>query len=108
MEFLYQFGDLLFVLVLLALGFVVGRLLESRHYQSILAREKELIRLPAIPTRIPPVTQPYHEQQLVYGNTVISVDYFKRFLAGLRNIFGGRVTPTKACWTAPAGSRSCA
>jgi uncharacterized protein YbjQ (UPF0145 family) len=93
MQTLYQFGDLLFVLVLLALGFVVGRLLESRHYQSILAREKALIRLPAIATRIPPMVAPFHEQQLVYGNTVISVDYFKRFLAGLRNIFGGRVTP---------------
>lgn len=93
MEFLLQFGDLLLVLALLALGYVVGRLLESRHYQSIMARERELTRLPAVPTRYPPVSRPYYEQQLVYGNTVISVDYFKRFLAGLRNFFGGRVTP---------------
>lgn len=28
---------------------------------------------------------------LVSGSVVISVDYFKRFLAWLRNIFGGRV-----------------
>jgi uncharacterized protein YbjQ (UPF0145 family) len=28
---------------------------------------------------------------LVTGNVVISVDYFKRFLAGLRGIIGGRV-----------------
>lgn len=93
MEFLFQFGDLLLFLALLALGYVVGRLLESRHYRSILAREIEFTRLPAIPTRYPPVSQPHFEQQLVYGNTVISVDYFKRFLAGLRNFFGGRVTP---------------
>jgi uncharacterized protein YbjQ (UPF0145 family) len=26
------------------------------------------------------------------GSTVISVDYFKRFIAALRNFFGGRVT----------------
>lgn len=28
---------------------------------------------------------------MVYGNAVISIDYFKRFLAGLRNILGGTV-----------------
>jgi uncharacterized protein YbjQ (UPF0145 family) len=27
----------------------------------------------------------------VIGSTVVSVDYFKRFLAALRNLFGGRV-----------------
>ena len=30
---------------------------------------------------------------LVTGSTVVSVDYFKRFVAALRNLFGGRVTP---------------
>ena len=28
---------------------------------------------------------------MVYGNAVISIDYFKRLLAGLRKIFGGTV-----------------
>ena len=28
---------------------------------------------------------------MVQGNVVISIDYFKRFLAGLRMIFGGRI-----------------
>jgi uncharacterized protein YbjQ (UPF0145 family) len=28
---------------------------------------------------------------MVAGSTVVSVDYFKRFLAHLRNFFGGRV-----------------
>ena len=27
----------------------------------------------------------------MYGSAVISIDYFKRFLASLRNIFGGTV-----------------
>jgi len=31
------------------------------------------------------------DAQLVYGSVVISLDYFKRFLAGLRSIFGGRI-----------------
>ena len=29
--------------------------------------------------------------ELVYGSVVISIDYFKKILAGLRNIFGGTV-----------------
>jgi uncharacterized protein YbjQ (UPF0145 family) len=33
-----------------------------------------------------------YDQQLVIGSVVVSIDYFKRFLAGLRNLFGGRVT----------------
>ena len=32
------------------------------------------------------------EAQMVVGNVVISIDYFKRFLAGLRMLFGGRVS----------------
>jgi uncharacterized protein YbjQ (UPF0145 family) len=47
--------------------------------------------LPAIASRFPP-TEPLYQQALVYGSTVVSVDYFKRFLAALRNLFGGRVT----------------
>lgn len=36
--------------------------------------------------------QPAYDQVLVTGNVVISVDCFKRFVAALRNLFGGRVT----------------
>ena len=33
---------------------------------------------------------------LVYGSTVVSVDYFKRFLAGLRALVGGRIVSYEA------------
>ena len=33
----------------------------------------------------------FEDARLVYGSVVISLDYFKRFLAGLRTIFGGRI-----------------
>lgn len=83
--------DLIIFIVLLALGYGFGRWAEFKHYQSILQREEELNALPAIASRFPPVGK-MHEQELVMGSVVISVDYFKRFLATLRNIFGGRVT----------------
>ena len=40
-------------LVLLALGFVFGKLAKSRHYQSILAREQALVTLPTISNKKP-------------------------------------------------------
>lgn len=83
--------DLVIFLVLLTLGYLFGQYAERRHYRSIIAREGRLNALPAVAARFPPVDGG-HAQALVLGSTVISVDYFKRFLAALRNLFGGRVT----------------
>lgn len=83
--------DLIIFLLLVSVGYITGRIAESRHYKSIIAREKQLLGLPAIASRIPPVGGKHH-QQLVTGSVVISVDYFKRFVAALRNFCGGRVT----------------
>ncbi len=82
--------NLLIFICLLALGYGFGRWAEARHYQSIIEREDELNALPAIASRFPPVGK-IHEQALVMGSVVISVDYFKQFLAALRNLFGGRL-----------------
>jgi uncharacterized protein YbjQ (UPF0145 family) len=82
--------DLIIFLALLAAGFIVGQLLEKRHYASIFRREQELANLPAIASKHTPAIHNI-EAMLVTGNVVVSVDYFKRFLAALRNFFGGRV-----------------
>lgn len=83
--------DLIIFVVLLGLGYSVGRYAEKRHYRSIIERETTLNALPAMAVRFPP-TEPLYDQALVLGNVVVSVDYFKRFVAALRNLFGGRVT----------------
>ncbi len=87
MEILIQLGILL---VLLMLGYFVGSHREKKHYQRIIAREKILNSLPAVSSRFPPTDRPY-AQKLVLGNAVIANDYFKFFVAGLRNLFGGRI-----------------
>ena len=84
--------DLIVFLALLLLGYGAGQFAERRHYRSIIEREAKYSALPAIASRYPPV-EPRYSQVLVTGSTVVSVDYFKRFLAALRNLFGGRVTP---------------
>ena len=83
--------DLAIFLGLMLLGYGFGRYAESRHYQSIIRREKELQDLPIVSSKVLPTVTHMHNE-LVSGNVVISVDYFKRFLASLRNIFGGRVS----------------
>ena len=83
--------DLIIFVVLLGLGYGVGQYAEKRHYRSIIERETRLNALPAMAVRFPP-TEPLYDQALVLGNVVVSVDYFKRFVAALRNLFGGRVT----------------
>lgn len=83
-------GDLIIFLTLLALGYGFGRMAERSHYKSIIARERRLNRIPAVLSKIPPNDKRYRSQ-LVSGSVVISVDYFKRFVAGLRNLVGGRI-----------------
>ncbi len=84
--------DLIIFLVLMLLGYGFGRYAERRHYESIIEREKKYRqKILLIQSRIPPESSHKLDSKLVTGSVVISVDYFKRFLAGLRSFFGGRV-----------------
>ena len=85
-------SDLIVLLILLALGYVVGQSVERRHYRSIREREGHLRRILAIATKFIPDDMPVEKTRLVTGSAVISVDFFKRFVAGLRNLVGGRVS----------------
>jgi uncharacterized protein YbjQ (UPF0145 family) len=76
---------------LLAVAFFTGRRVERKHYQSIRAREQELRMLPAVTFRQIPRAWAVDGIGVVSGSVVISVDYFKRFLAGLRTLVGGRI-----------------
>lgn len=82
---------LLGFLTLMILGYLFGTLAEKRHYQSIRERE-DLLRHVVVLSQRFPVVPNVRRTQLVTGNVVVSVDYFKRFLATLRMIFGGPLT----------------
>jgi uncharacterized protein YbjQ (UPF0145 family) len=84
--------ELIIVTGLLLVGYVTGTYLEKSHYQSIRQRESELNKIPAIASKVLPEEFELCDTRLVAGNVVISVDYFKKFVAGLRNLVGGRVT----------------
>ena len=85
-------NDLTIIITLIAIGYITGTWSEKRHYRSIEKREREFLDLPAITIKNVDIDDAKVKQAaIVYGGAVISVDYFKRILAGLRNIFGGTV-----------------
>lgn len=77
--------------VLITLGYFAGTYAESKHYQSILVREQALLHLPAITGKNLVDEYTIAEARLVTGSVVVSIDYFKRFVAILKSIFGGNI-----------------
>ena len=90
MDLILNYFELLLTLVLLAVGFFAGRFLEKRHYISIREREKQFRKILTFSARYPPNMVEPQDSRLVSGTVVISSDYFKQFVAGLRNFIGGR------------------
>ncbi len=84
--------QLIIFAVLLSLGYFFGRYAEKKHYRSILEREKKFLALPTTSKKSTgDDKQKISRCELVNGSMVVSVDYFKRILAKLRNFFGGNV-----------------
>ena len=83
--------NLIFVAVLVTLGYFFGNRAEKKHFKSL--QERELLMnksVAAMASRIPPQNRKY-DHILVSVSVVIANDYFKTFVAGLRNLIGGKV-----------------
>jgi len=76
-------------LCLAALGFFFGRMNEARHFRYLDQREAELAYITVSNTK--QIPDGVYVSEFVSGNVVISIDYFKRILAGIRAVFGGRI-----------------
>lgn len=83
--------QLYYALALLVMGLTVGTLLEWMHYRSIRKRELGFVTLPATSLKTAPDEEHILRAELVTGSVVISVDYFKRFAASLKKLFGGEI-----------------
>ena len=83
--------QLIFVALFVTLGYFFGRRAEKKHFKSLIEREAQMYRLPAMASRMPPQDGKY-DQVLVSGSVCIANDYFKTFVAGLRNLFGGKIS----------------
>lgn len=75
----------------LILGYIFGQLAERRHYRSIIEREKQTLAMPVMTLKTVPESITQCQTQLVSGSVVVSIDFFKKFVAGLRALVGGRM-----------------
>jgi uncharacterized protein YbjQ (UPF0145 family) len=83
--------DFAILLTLLIIGYGFGTYNERRHFRSIQEREEHYRRITTFSTKRLPEGST-SSVCLAAGNVVISIDYFKKISAGLRNIIGGRVS----------------
>ena len=79
-------------LAVLVFAYLIGTLIERRHFASIKKRERTLRTFPATTFQALPEGWRVADCELVTANVVVSLDYFKRVIAGLRSLVGGRIT----------------
>ena len=85
-------AELTVFVILLALGFFVGSYIEKKNYADIRAREAQTMHVPMVTFGAKQQMPGNVEGAMFVGSVVVSADYFKIIVAGLRNLVGGRVT----------------
>jgi len=78
-------------LAILIFAYLVGNYLEKQHFRRLRRREAALDGFPVTTFAAMPAEWQVESAEMVSGNVVVSLDYFKRVIAGLRSIIGGRV-----------------
>ncbi|MEO8011979.1 MAG: heavy metal-binding domain-containing protein [Dokdonella sp.] len=78
--------------VLMLVGWIFGGIAERRHFERLRVRENELRGVLVFNESRPSADLGLREGRVVVGSVVIAEDYFKRFAAGLKSLFGGRLT----------------
>ncbi|MDR1889538.1 MAG: YbjQ family protein [Zoogloeaceae bacterium] len=87
-----DFIALIIAFILLVVGFVFGSIGQSRHYRSIRTRENRLRHILIFNEKMPPTQYAGQEFSLVCGSVIMGSDYFRQVIAGLKGLFGGRLT----------------
>jgi len=88
----FDFSGISIFIFLVCLGYGAGTFNEKRHYRSLRIREQQFSHVAAVTTEEAVDVRYDQRAELVVGSVVISIDYFKRIVAAIRNILGGRVT----------------
>lgn len=78
-------------ILLLLTTYFVGTWIESNHFRRIREREADYQSMPVVTFETMPDDWHATDANLVTGSIVVSLDYFKRVIAGLRAIVGGRI-----------------
>ncbi len=86
-----EFLSLVIAPVMLLGAWISGSIVERRHLKNLLLLESGSRDLLAVTIEDLPPHWHVESCELVMGNVVISLDYFKRFAAGIKGIFGGNI-----------------
>ena len=78
--------------LLLIVTYFVGARGERDHFEDLRRREARLRSIPVTNFESLPGGWEAAAAGIVTGSVVMSADYFKQFVAGLRKFFGGRLT----------------
>lgn len=82
---------LLFTFGPMGAWYMIGKHFENKHYKSIREREAKLINMSLIPSDIQTSERKVEALAMVTGSVVIASDPFKRYIASLVGLVGGRV-----------------
>lgn len=75
----------------LGLYYMIGKHFEKKHFASIKEREARFLQMSLVPSDLVDQEQKIEAMGLVTGTVVIGSDPFKRYIANLVNLVGGRV-----------------
>lgn len=78
-------------ILILVLAYFIGSMIERHHFRNLRKREAAAQTYPVLTFEDLPQDWLVGSAGLVSGNVVVSLDYFKRVIAGLRGLVGGRI-----------------
>jgi len=78
-------------ILILVIAYFIGSWIEKKHFKNIREREAKLHGFPVVSFDTMPDDWNVNSSHMVTGSIVISLDYFKRVIAGLKGLVGGRI-----------------
>jgi len=78
-------------IMILVIAYFIGSWIEKKHFNNIREREAKVHGFPVVSFNTMPDDWNVNSSNMVSGSIVISLDYFKRVIAGLKGLIGGRI-----------------
>jgi uncharacterized protein YbjQ (UPF0145 family) len=90
-QLLSLFANIGLPILILVMAYFIGSVIERRHFKNIRNREAKAHGFPVVSFNTMPEGWNVNSSHMVTGSIVISLDYFKRVIAGLKGLVGGRI-----------------
>ncbi|MCB0328098.1 MAG: YbjQ family protein [Bdellovibrionales bacterium] len=83
--------ELIYFFVVIVASYTIGSIIEKRHFARLREDEYVVRDVPVLNSKTVSPSWNVEQVHLVQGEVVISIDYFKKFAGGIRQIFGGEI-----------------